>query len=161
GEEDAELFFGREEEIAEALERLRGARLLAVLGASGSGKSSLLRAGVLPALRRGALPGSAGWGLGALTPGPRPVETLAAVRAAATVTAAAAADALAASGQALDPAAGVALAERPEPDRLVILVDQLEEVLTLCRDPAERTAFLANLRYAATIPGGRGVVLAS
>ena len=57
-EEDAPIYFGRDDEIRHLIERLRarrtlgGARLLVLLGASGSGKSSLLRAGVLPRLRR-------------------------------------------------------------------------------------------------------------
>ncbi|HYP04493.1 MAG TPA: ATP-binding protein, partial [Cyanobium sp.] len=57
-EEDAPIYFGRDEEIRHLIERLRahrtlgGPRLLVLLGASGSGKSSLLRAGVLPRLRR-------------------------------------------------------------------------------------------------------------
>ena len=60
-EEDASLYFGREQDIARILERLRSTRFVAVLGASGSGKSSLVQAGLLPALRRespGATPGS-------------------------------------------------------------------------------------------------------
>ena len=50
-EDDAPLFFGREREAALLVEKLRDARFLAVLGASGSGKSSLVRAGLVPALR--------------------------------------------------------------------------------------------------------------
>src|SRR3712207_8644701 len=55
--DDAEYFFGREQLVAELVARLVGARLLAIVGASGSGKSSVLRAGVLPALAGGVLPG--------------------------------------------------------------------------------------------------------
>src|SRR6266576_261374 len=55
---DAEFFFGREQVVAEAIGHLVGGRFLALVGASGSGKSSLLRAGVLHALKSGALPGS-------------------------------------------------------------------------------------------------------
>ena len=51
-DDDADLFFGRDAEIAAALERLDAVRLLVVAGPSGSGKSSLVRAGVVPALRR-------------------------------------------------------------------------------------------------------------
>ena len=57
--EDAELFFGREQLVADVLSRLSTDRLVVVLGASGSGKSSMVRAGVVAELRRGALPGSA------------------------------------------------------------------------------------------------------
>src|SRR5215472_3450561 len=61
GEDDATRFFGRSAAVTDALERLRTGRLLAVVGPSGSGKSSLVRAGVIAALKRGALNGSASW----------------------------------------------------------------------------------------------------
>ena len=56
--EDADIYFGREEAVERTIERLRNEGTAAVVGASGSGKSSLLRAGVLAALRAGAHPGS-------------------------------------------------------------------------------------------------------
>ena len=58
GEEDAKFFFGRDREIQRLLEKLKSTRFLAVLGPSGSGKSSLVRAGLVPELRAGALAGS-------------------------------------------------------------------------------------------------------
>jgi DNA-binding SARP family transcriptional activator/WD40 repeat protein len=70
GEEDAEAFCGREDETRICLERLAGSRLLAVVGPSGSGKSSLLRAGIAPALRR------AGSHVVVLTPGRHPCDSL-------------------------------------------------------------------------------------
>ena len=68
-------------------------------------------------------------------------------------------DALATDERTLD--LGVALAQGRAlgEDRLLLLVDQLEEVFTLCRDESERAAFLANLSYAATVPGVRTVVV--
>ncbi|RMF30215.1 MAG: hypothetical protein D6759_12380, partial [Chloroflexi bacterium] len=61
-EADAEFFFGREGDVNRLLDRLRPLpRLLAVLGPSGSGKSSLIQAGLIPRLRRGGLPGSDRW----------------------------------------------------------------------------------------------------
>ena len=57
----AEYFFGRERLVAELVARLVGSPLLAVIGPSGSGKSSAVRAGLLPALADGALPGSERW----------------------------------------------------------------------------------------------------
>ena len=62
-EEDEPVFFGRGRETDRVIDALRQAdrRLLAVVGASGSGKSSLVRAGVIPRLKRGALPGSERW----------------------------------------------------------------------------------------------------
>jgi TIR domain len=58
-EEHAEFFFGRERDIQRLLEKLKATRFVAVLGASGSGKSSLTRAGLIPALKQGLLPQSA------------------------------------------------------------------------------------------------------
>ena len=68
-EGDAELFFGREADIQRLIEKLKAAPFLAVLGRSGSGKSSLVRAGLVPALRAGALPGSDTWRIELLRPG--------------------------------------------------------------------------------------------
>jgi ABC-type glutathione transport system ATPase component len=60
-EEHARFFFGREAEVQRLLEKLKGASFLAVIGPSGSGKSSLVRAGLVRALREGALTGSNEW----------------------------------------------------------------------------------------------------
>jgi WD40 repeat protein/DNA-binding SARP family transcriptional activator len=65
-------FFGRERLVAELVARLVGAPLLAVVGPSGSGKSSVVRAGLLPALARGVLPGSEDWPQALMRPGPHP-----------------------------------------------------------------------------------------
>src|SRR4029453_11436628 len=59
------------------MEHLRTQRFLAVVGPSGSGKSSLIRAGVLPQLRQGAVPGRAGWTYLVCTPGAHPIDALA------------------------------------------------------------------------------------
>lgn len=84
-EEDADDFFGRETLVARLLERLSGvaraaetgsARLLAIVGPSGSGKSSVVRAGLIPALRRGALSGSERWRICVALPGMRPCAAL-------------------------------------------------------------------------------------
>jgi hypothetical protein len=77
-EEHARFFFGREAEVQRLLENLRRDRFLAVLGQSGIGKSSLVRAGLLPALRAGALPGSALWRVLLMRPGAEPAAALAA-----------------------------------------------------------------------------------
>jgi hypothetical protein len=69
---DAEYFFGRERLVAELVARLAGAPLLAIVGPSGSGKSSVLRAGLLPALAGGVLPGSNGWIQALIRPGEQP-----------------------------------------------------------------------------------------
>ena len=77
-EDEDFLFFGREGQVAELLKRLRNQRFLAVVGTSGSGKSSLIRAGLIPALHRGALV-SAGskWEVLYARPSGSPMENLA------------------------------------------------------------------------------------
>ncbi|HEX9255223.1 MAG TPA: ATP-binding protein, partial [Candidatus Angelobacter sp.] len=74
-EEHAEFFFGRERDVQRLVEKLKATRFLAVLGASGSGKSSLVRAGLVPALRAGALPESEAWTICVFKPGSRPLTT--------------------------------------------------------------------------------------
>ena len=73
GVEDAEWFFGRDADVAACLEILARTSLLALVGPSGSGKSSLLRAGVAAALRRRGQPGVM------ITPGAHPMESLTAL----------------------------------------------------------------------------------
>ena len=139
---DADYFFGRERLVAELVARLVGAGFLAIVGPSGSGKSSLLRAGLLPALAGGVLPGSSGWRRWLLRPGERPLNTLGSVLV---------------SG-AEDPVAE-ALDALPEGARLLLAVDQLEELFTACRSDAERAAFADMLARAAADPEGRAVVV--
>ena len=76
GLDDAEVFFGRERLVAEMVARLAGAPLMAVVGPSGSGKSSALRAGLLAALAAGVLPGSERWAIVLLRPGEHPLRAL-------------------------------------------------------------------------------------
>ncbi len=161
GEEHIEFFFGREQDIARVVEGLRDSRFLAVLGPSGSGKSSLVRAGVIPALKRGDLPGSKTWTIRLITPEARPSSVLAAqlVRLFPGESMQRTLDGLKADERTLDLAVSLAFAERPSDERLVLVIDQFEELFTLCGDEAERTAFLSNLSYASTIPGGRLVVI--
>src|SRR5262245_26736257 len=72
------LFFGRGEHTRELLKRLSRHRMLAVVGTSGSGKSSLVRAGLLPALYSGHLAGAGtGWRIAVMRPGNSPVSELA------------------------------------------------------------------------------------
>ena len=139
---DADYFFGRERLVAELVARLVGAGFLGIVGPSGSGKSSVLRAGLLPALAGGVLPGSGGWRRLLLRPGERPLEELRRVLV---------------SG-ARDPLAE-ALDTLPANGRLLLAVDQFEELFTACRSDAERTAFADTLARAAADPDGRAVVV--
>ena len=175
GESDAEVFYGRERLAAELAVKLasRGARggLMVVTGASGSGKSSLLRAGLLPILARGQqVPGSDQWPRIVMTPTKDPLTELAA-----RVAAVGGLDALAVrDGLARHPdqahlairSAVLAAAARfdGEPSasgdgggRLVLIVDQFEQVFTLNPGPggeAARQAFITALCSAAANPAG-------
>lgn len=74
--EDADTFCGREALIDELLRRLQLHNVLVVGGPSGSGKSSLVRAGLIPALRSGRLPGSDDWSVHLFTPGSNPLAQM-------------------------------------------------------------------------------------
>jgi class 3 adenylate cyclase len=78
GEADAEDFYGRDSLVAELVAAVGEHRLVAVVGPSGIGKSSVVKAGLIPALRGGALPGSGSWVISDLFPGSYPFEELAA-----------------------------------------------------------------------------------
>jgi DNA-binding SARP family transcriptional activator/WD40 repeat protein len=102
---DADAYFGRERDVALCLQRLSATGVVAVVGPSGSGKSSLVRAGVAAALRSG------GSDVVVITPGAHPMESI------------------------------TSLAGRSRP----LVVDQCEEVATLCADPEEQGQFFAAL----------------
>ncbi len=161
-EADARYFFGREPDIQQLLEQLKGSRFLAVLGPSGSGKSSLVRAGLVPALRAGAVAGSADWPIAVVKPGARPAEAVAARLLAlggdAATGMAATLDGLLGDPRTLHLAATLALGDAPG-RRLAWVIDQAEEIWTLCHDEGERRAIIDNLTYASTVPGGRTVVI--
>lgn len=164
-EEHAEFYFGRNADIQRLIEKLKAARFLAVLGPSGSGKSSLVRAGLLPALRNDVLPDSHTWTIRVLLPGARPLEALAVQIARLSGgddpigAARAALEQLAADARTLHVAASLVLSDRPPTEFVVWVVDQFEEVFTLCRDERDRAQFLNNLLYAASIPDGRTMVI--
>ena len=179
GEQDAGWFFGREAAAIALLDRmsrlLAGAGLLVVSGASGAGKSSLLRAGVLPPIRAAGLaaaPEAASWPCVMFTPTRAPLDELAL-----RVAPLAGADAAAVRrGLAADPerfaltARQAALAGPPgpagEPDgrpaqrdqrrprRLLVVVDQFEELFTQCAEEGQRRAFITALHAAATAGHG-------
>jgi formylglycine-generating enzyme required for sulfatase activity len=160
--EDADLYFGREADVEWLIQHLKSARFLAVVGASGSGKSSLARAGLVPALEHGGLPGSVHWPVILLRPGARPLESLATAlgRHALTASAGTLEEEMKTRDNRLHLAVRQGIDEEREPDRrVVILVDQFEEVFTVCDDETQRAGFIANLLYAAQVSGGRTVVV--
>ena len=180
-ERDAQLFYGRDE-LADRLvrrlaERLGGAGILLVAGESGSGKSSLLRAGLLPRLAAGALgPGSGRWPRRVIRPTDSPLRELAmhlAEMAGADPVsvyrslAAAPGEAPMLAEQAARTATGRGADPGPDrpagtaadaPPRVVLVVDQFEELFTAGEDgdagAAERRAFVTALHTAATVPAG-------
>ncbi|MCS0603578.1 XRE family transcriptional regulator [Streptomyces sp. LP11] len=180
--EDAERFFGRERLVAELAGRLAGARLVTVVGASGAGKSSLLRAGLVPRWRAE----HPGHPVVLFSPGPHPLKQC--------VTSLAGTDTPPADGRpgegspdgggrarpaaerdrsgrvsaprdsaaagptgsrALDSAVRRLLDTAPDTAEILLVVDQFEEVFTLCRDDTERFRFVDALLAAALSAGSR------
>ncbi len=160
-EDDADRFFGRERLVDELVARVRDSRFVVVAGPSGSGKSSLMRAGLLHALKAGALPGSQHWLYEALKPGRNPLGELARVTAS-LAGSLNAADDIRTRGMSdatiLHQWAEIALKDQRE-RRAIILVDQFEEVFTQVTKEDERAAFLNLLTQAATVEQGRVTVL--
>ncbi|MFF7067187.1 nSTAND1 domain-containing NTPase [Streptomyces pseudovenezuelae] len=118
---DGEHFHGRDELIAELARTTAAKRVVAVTGASGSGKSSLLRAGLIPALRAPSATRSPELAtIRLLTPGSHPLRTHRAL-----------------------------FTPHDGPGDTLLVVDQFEEVFTLCADPEERAGFLRELLTAA------------
>ncbi|GIM80749.1 nSTAND1 domain-containing NTPase [Actinoplanes auranticolor] len=120
GVEDGDRFFGRRRILAQLVEMLQEHRFVAVFGASGSGKSSLLRAGLVPAMQCGRPAGDGGDHVLLITPGAEPRKAL---------------------REALEQAQATAA--------VLLVVDQFEELFTLCRDPAEQDAFITELATSA------------
>ena len=183
-ETDGDRFFGRDTQIKQLWQKFcdlpeaeSGVRLLPIYGPSGSGKSSLARAGLIPELARRPIPGRARARVAVLVPGTRPVEALATVlariatndpspvaktqefrEALLRVTAADGSD-----GQKEDQYDGLRRIADALPNiaisPLIVLVDQLEEIYTLCKDATERTTFVENLLCAASDRSNRVSVI--
>jgi WD40 repeat protein/class 3 adenylate cyclase len=153
-EGDAPDFFGREELTQQLVERMGQTRFLAVVGPSGSGKSSVVRAGLIPALRKGGLPGSNEWQIVEMLPGPRPLEELeAALLRVAVNPPGSLMEQLERDDHGLLRAAKRILPA--DGSELVLLIDQFEEVFTLVQEEAVRTHFLESLEAAVTDPHSR------
>ena len=159
-ETDAVDFFGREELVEQLVKRLSQTRFLAVVGPSGSGKSSAVRAGLLPAIRRGAIPASEGWRITDMFPGAHPLDGLeAALLRAAPEPPASLMDQLERDEHGLHRAVLRLLPS--DGSELVLVIDQFEEVFTLVEDEAVRTHFLGSLEAAANDPRSRLRVVAT
>ena len=115
-------FFGREQAIWALLERLNKGRFLSVIGRSGCGKSSLVKAGLLPKLKSDRLPGSSQWEIETFSPGTHPLGKL----------------------------TGILTRRHQENKPFVLFIDQFEEVFTLCNDEAERQSFMRLMADEAT-----------
>ncbi|MEH2337684.1 nSTAND1 domain-containing NTPase [Nostoc sp.] len=112
--EQAQYFCGRDEAVRTLISRLAESRFLAVIGYSGSGKSSLVKAGLLPQLKGDRLPGSSEWEIASFTPGEHPL------------------------GKLVDILTRQQQQNRPH----LLFIDQFEEIFTLCQDDEERKAFI-------------------
>lgn len=112
--EQEKYFCGRELAVRALMERLSTCRFLAVIGRSGCGKSSLVKAGLLPHLKRDRLPSSSHWDIETFTPGKFPLGKLVEI---------------------LD-------RRKQSSQPFVLFIDQFEEVFTLCDNEAERQAFM-------------------
>ncbi len=163
-EADADLFFGRDALSAQLAARLAARaesdrRFLAVVGASGSGKSSVVRAGLIPTLRRQAP--SSSWPIVVITPTAHPLERLVAtVQAQSPIPASARGtlEAMIQQPDRLSRALGGA-AEASAATHALMVVDQFEELFTLCRGDSEQGVFVDQLTTAACQAGGKAVVV--
>lgn len=165
-EEHARFFFGRNALTQHLIEQLREDRFLAVLGPSGSGKSSLVRAGVLPQIRNGVLPGSQHWPIVIFKPGAHPLESLASRLLPSIAKGAdpiqvrqSLLELLRKDERGLHSTVQIALADSSDTLRFVIVVDQFEEVFTLCDQSDSPLSLINNLLYASTIASGQTIVV--
>ena len=162
-EEDAEFFFGRERLVEDLVSRVKQSRTVFVIGPSGSGKSSLVRAGLIHALKQGAIESlhSERWSYETMKPGRDPIGELGQV----------------VSSLAGTTKAGDELREKASTDndilarwceialkegrnkRAVLFIDQFEEIFTQVNKEEERLAFLHLVTQAATAESGRVIVL--
>lgn len=166
---DSQHFFGREELVLQLLEMMADApdsgteisaastrfqRFLAIVGPSGSGKSSLVKAGLMPALWRGDLPDSETWFVVEMVPGSNPISQMVAALSWITAT-----DTVNLSGQLRhDPKGLIHTVNDLLPDdgsELVLVIDQFEEMFTLVRDETIRAHCLDLIVEAATAPESR------
>ncbi len=147
-EADAADFAGRERLVDQLAETLDQNRLIAVVGPSGSGKSSVVRAGLLPQLRKGRLNGSDRWYVVTMVPGQRPFEELENGLTRISTNSPMGLLELLRDGE-----RGIGRSVRrvlPDDGQLLLVIDQFEELFTLCEDETARREFLDGLASAVT-----------
>ena len=152
-EEESLVFFGREQETSELIQRLGDPRhrFVAIIGASGVGKSSLVNAGVIPALRVGAIPGSDSWKILRMTPGElegNPFMALAVKLSAVSVRTEPGGIQEIAQKLERDPGvfaqyAADALQDSPPWAKVLLIVDQFEELFGSTMEDHRRAHFVA------------------
>lgn len=139
------LFYGRDQLINQILNQILVSRMVTAVGPSGSGKSSVVLAGVLPRIKNGELPGSALWHYyPVMVPGAVPLTNLALTVMPPDVTKSDWINTQTALFQ-QNPEHLTQIIESQTDEPAVIIIDQFEEAFTLCHDEAERDAFLENL----------------
>lgn len=165
--DDARIYFGRENILEELLDRIERDRLIVLAGAENAGKTSLLQAGLIFALRNGALMDSDKWLIHTFTPGADPLQTLAEASATLGERAGLAqvmTDAIRKRGltgpNALNDLVEMLLGQ-DKSRRAVLIVDQFEEIFTKCKSPADAKAFTAFLTQAAQQAGSRAIIFIS
>jgi len=162
-EEDADLFFGRDTVVEELIRRVKESRTVFIIGPSGCGKSSLVRAGLIHALRQGTIKNlhSEAWLYGTMKPGRDPIGELAMMVSGLAQTTNAGdevrANALMDEGI-LARWCEIALKEGRS-KRAVLFIDQFEEIFTQVSNEEERLKFFNLLTHAATTENGRVIIL--
>ncbi|BAZ42704.1 pentapeptide repeat-containing protein [Calothrix sp. NIES-4101] len=143
-EADAKYFYGRQAVTDQLIEKVRQSNFLAVLGASGSGKSSVVRAGLLYQLQQGKkLSGSDTWQLRIFRPGEHPLQSLAQAFLDAGLSGIQRASQLQQAEELINKdSQGLGqLIDAASSERVVLVLDQFEEVFTLCQNNQERKHF--------------------
>ena len=161
---DANDFFGRTAMIEQVLGRLQEPvvenNFLAVIGPSGSGKSSLVKAGVLPSLRHGGIPGSENWFYAEMVPGEVPMEELAAaLLSVSTAPLPGLVDLLRDNEHGL--AEGVSWALPSQDSKLLLMIDQFEELFTQVEQESDRQQFLDLILNAVNAENSPVIILAT
>ncbi|MEX1124049.1 MAG: BTAD domain-containing putative transcriptional regulator [Acidimicrobiia bacterium] len=142
-EEDAVDFHGRQALVDDLIERIATQRLVTVVGPSGSGKSSVVRAGLIPALRAGGLPDSRDWLVTDMFPGSYPFEELEAA-----LTRVAVRTPAGMLSELTQPNGLLRVSKQILPgddSTLLVIIDQFEELFSTVRSEETRRSFLENL----------------